>query len=73
MYVPLFLPFRKTSFFIRRFNFLKQNTAENNVSNFFMFGYLIGEHNFVGEWRIAADNPLNPTWAGPFALSRKID
>ena len=42
------------------------------MSNIFIFGYLVGEHNFVGEWRVAASDPLRPTWGGAFVMSRRV-
>lgn len=38
-----------------------------------MFGYIIADANFVGEWRVAADDPLRPTWGGAFVMSKKVD
>ena len=38
-----------------------------------MFGYIVGENNFVGEWRLAASDPLCPAWGSAFVMSRKVD
>jgi len=48
------------------------STGNNTIMNVFIFGYLVGENNFVGEWRLAATNPLVRTWGGAFVMSRKI-
>jgi len=37
----------------------------------FMFGYLVGDTTFVGEWRVAGADPLKPAWSGPIVLSRR--
>jgi len=37
----------------------------------FVCGYLVGENNFVGEWRVAAADPLRPAWGSAFAMSRR--
>lgn len=31
----------------------------------------MGDHNFVGEWRVAASDPLSPTWGGALVMSRR--
>ena len=46
---------------------------DNTISNFFIFGYVVGESNFVGEWRVAATDPLSPTWGGAIVMSRKVE
>ena len=33
----------------------------------------MGEHNFVGEWRVAASDPLRPTWSGAIVMSRRVE
>lgn len=43
----------------------------NNTNNIFIFGYIVGENNFVGEWRVAASDPLSPTWGSTFVMSRR--
>ncbi|KAF8799856.1 hypothetical protein BYT27DRAFT_6848701 [Phlegmacium glaucopus] len=45
--------------------------SNNNNSNIFIFGYIVGENNFVGEWRLAASDPLRPTWGGAFVMGRR--
>jgi len=46
---------------------------ENNQNaNFFIFGYVVGENNFVGEWRPAASNPFDPFCGSAFVMSRKF-
>jgi len=37
----------------------------------FIFGYLVGEGTFVGEWRVGGADPLKPAWSGPIVLSRR--
>ncbi|KIM38129.1 hypothetical protein M413DRAFT_30278 [Hebeloma cylindrosporum] len=37
----------------------------------FIFGYLVGETTFVGEWRVGGADPLKPAWSGPVVLSRR--
>ena len=37
----------------------------------FIFGYLVGDTTFVGEWRVAGADPLKPAWSGPIVLSRR--
>ena len=37
----------------------------------FIFGYLVGDGTFVGEWRVAGADPLRPAWSGPIVLSRR--
>ena len=37
----------------------------------FVCGYLVGENNFVGEWRVAAADPLRPAWGSAFVMSRR--
>jgi hypothetical protein len=69
--IPFLLLSENTNFLFFPTNL--QNRADNTISNFFIFGYIVGENNFVGEWRLAATDPLNPTWGGAFVMSRKID
>ena len=46
---------------------------DNDITtNIFIFGYIVGENNFVGEWRVAAADPLTPTWGNAFVMSRKV-
>ncbi|KAF8954211.1 hypothetical protein BDZ97DRAFT_1866553 [Flammula alnicola] len=40
------------------------------VNYIFIFGYVVGERTFVGEWRVAASDPLRPTWGSAFVMSR---
>jgi hypothetical protein len=47
------------------------NAAHTGTNNIFIFGYIVGEHNFVGEWRVAASDPLSPTWGNAFVMSRR--
>ena len=37
----------------------------------FIFGYLVGDTTFVGEWRVAGADPLRPAYGGPIVLSRR--
>ena len=36
----------------------------------FIFGYIVGGRTFVGEWRVAASDPMRPAWGGAFVMSR---
>ncbi|KAF9478896.1 hypothetical protein BDN70DRAFT_932997 [Pholiota conissans] len=36
----------------------------------FIFGYVVGGGTFVGEWRVAASDPMRPAWGGAFVMSR---
>jgi len=50
---------------------LRSSNVNNTTNNIFIFGYIVGEHNFVGEWRVAASDPLRPTWGSAFVMSRR--
>ena len=52
-------------------SFQQQNAIHIGTNNIFIFGYIVGENNFVGEWRVAASDPLTPTWGNTFVMSRK--
>ncbi|CAA7264935.1 unnamed protein product [Cyclocybe aegerita] len=42
-----------------------------SVNYLFICGYLVGERNFVGEWRVAHADPLRPTWGSAVVMSRR--
>ena len=52
-------------------SFQQQNSLHTGTNNIFIFGYIVGENNFVGEWRVAASDPLTPTWGNAFVMSRR--
>ncbi|KDR85898.1 hypothetical protein GALMADRAFT_218961 [Galerina marginata CBS 339.88] len=46
-------------------------TRTPQINYIFIFGYVVGETNFVGEWRVAASDPLRPVWGSAFVMSRR--
>lgn len=44
---------------------------DNPLSHMFICGYIVNEKNFVGEWRMAAMDPLKPAWGGPVLMTRR--
>ncbi|KAF9528090.1 hypothetical protein CPB83DRAFT_894583 [Crepidotus variabilis] len=46
-------------------------TAQGHLNHMFVCGYVVAENTFVGEWRMAAGDPLMPAWSGPFVMSRR--
>ncbi|KAF9055743.1 hypothetical protein BJ165DRAFT_441283 [Panaeolus papilionaceus] len=49
---------------------VSQNNEERDTY-MFIFGYVVGGENFVGEWRLAMTDPTAPAWSGAFVMSRK--
>ena len=45
--------------------------AEAAITNMIILGYVVGDQNFVGEWRMAASDPLRPGWCGPVVMCRR--
>ncbi|TFK42225.1 hypothetical protein BDQ12DRAFT_598949 [Crucibulum laeve] len=43
------------------------------VEHVFFYGYLVGGQNFVGNWRVAAADPLMPAWESAFTMSKRED
>ncbi|KAG7088586.1 hypothetical protein E1B28_012563 [Marasmius oreades] len=43
------------------------------VGNVFFYGTIIGEQNFVGNWRVANVDVGMPAWEGAFSLGKKIE
>ncbi|KAJ3563282.1 hypothetical protein NP233_g9038 [Leucocoprinus birnbaumii] len=39
----------------------------------FMYGYLVNNETFIGNWRFAAHEPNLPTWESAFVMSRRKD
>jgi len=39
------------------------------ITNMFICGYIVGGKTFVGEWRMAACDPIKPGWSGPILMS----
>jgi hypothetical protein len=44
---------------------------QNPLSHMFICGYVVNEKNFVGEWRMAASDPLKPAWGGPVLMTKR--
>ena len=41
------------------------------ITNMIILGYVVGDQNFVGEWRMATTDPLRPGWGGPVVMCRR--
>src|SRR6266540_197776 len=45
--------------------------AQEAITNMIILGYVVGDGNFVGEWRMAASDPVRPGWCGPVFMCRR--
>lgn len=48
---------------------LEESEYWSAITNMFICGYVVGGKTFVGEWRMAANDPLKPGWSGPILMS----
>jgi hypothetical protein len=48
---------------------LEESEYWSVITNMFICGYIVGGRTFVGEWRMAASDPLKPGWSGPIMMS----
>ena len=48
---------------------LEESDYWSVITNMFICGYIVGGRTFVGEWRMAASDPLKPGWSGPVLMS----
>ncbi|KAF8893705.1 hypothetical protein CPB84DRAFT_1783210 [Gymnopilus junonius] len=48
-------------------------SRRSETNAIFIFGYVVGDNNFVGEWRVAASDPLRPVWGSAFVMSKRRD
>jgi hypothetical protein len=48
---------------------LEESEYWSVITNMFICGYIVGGRTFVGEWRMAASDPLKPGWSGPILMS----
>jgi len=49
----------------------EEEEDQNPLSHMFICGYVVNEKNFVGEWRMAASDPLKPAWGGPVLMTKR--
>lgn len=48
---------------------LEESEYWSVITNMFICGYVVGGSTFVGEWRMAAGDPLKPGWSGAILMS----
>jgi hypothetical protein len=48
--------------------------ADRRFGRMVFYGYIVGEQNFVGTWRVCGVGPVGvPCWEGSFSMSRRED